>query len=507
VGRLALSLLMAMVMAGACSRGPDATALRSEVKMKLDQRFKPGLFELVGLRRQGSAPLPSADSGASRLAVYYNATLKLAQGYDFGNWEGLSPGTLAQVLGATEKGILGVKAGETRPGDEIRVYGSSTYEWTGDQWRSVDAATSGIARISAPGDAAPPARSKQLIDRLAALVEIPPPGIGPQDEQVIREELDHALRAIATRRERRKHVYAFASGPAEGEYYPVVAAVVDSVGRLKAQIKIRNLETEGSLENLRLIASRTADYALVQSNAAALAYAGERAFAPNGAVTSVRALGSLFPEPLHIIVSAKSDIRTLADLRGKRVDLGLPSSGTRADALTVLAAHGLGLQDFAEVREDGLDRAPGRLQSGRLDAIFATVGAPAREVQRLATRHPIRLIPLDVPMIGGLVSQHPGLVRLLIPAKTYPGQQDDVTAVAATALLVTHADVPDSEAAAMLRLVFENPGYLSAGTAQGAKIAKRTGLRGITIPVHPAAGAYFGVPTSAPGGPGVPPKG
>jgi len=305
----------------------------------------------------------------------------------------------------------------------------------------------------------------------------------------------------------KKIVYAFASGPAEGEYYPVVAAVVDSVGRLKAQIKIRNLETEGSLENLRLIASRTADYALVQSNAAALAYAGERAFAPNGAVTSVRALGSLFPEPLHIIVSAKSDIRTLADLRGKRVDLGLPSSGTRADALTVLAAHGLGLQDFAEVREDGLDRAPGRLQSGRLDAIFATVGAPAREVQRLATRHPIRLIPLDVPMIGGLVSQHPGLVRLLIPAKTYPGQQDDVTAVAATALLVTHADVPDSEATAMLRLVFENPGYLSAGTAQGAKIAKRTGLRGITIPVHPAAGAYFGVPTSAPGGPGAPPKG
>src|SRR5262249_37714941 len=155
-------------------------------------------------------------------------------------------------------------------------------------------------------------------------------------------------------------------------------------------------ETEGSLENLRLIASKQADYALAQSNVAAMAYAGEGAFAKGGAVSSVRALGSLFPEPLHIIVSAGSEIRTLADLRGKRGARGPPSSGTRADARMVLAAHGLAVKDFAEVREDGLDEAPGRLRSGRLDAIFATLGAPAREVQRLAARHPIRLIPLDV---------------------------------------------------------------------------------------------------------------
>src|SRR5215510_12019364 len=179
---------MVVVMAAACSRGPDATALRSEIKTKLDQRFKPGLFELVGLRRQGSAPLPDSDSGVSRLAVYYNATLKLTQGYDFGSWEGLSPGTLAQVLGATEKGIFGVKAGETRPGDEIRVYGSSTYEWTGNQWQSVEAASAGVSKASAPGDAAPPSKSKQLIDRLAALVDIPPPGVPADDDQVIAEE-------------------------------------------------------------------------------------------------------------------------------------------------------------------------------------------------------------------------------------------------------------------------------------------------------------------------------
>src|SRR5262245_52304375 len=110
-----------VVMASGCARGPDELALRTEVQGKLDQRFKPGLFELVGLKRQGSAPLPGSEAGAKRLAVYFNATLKLTQGYDFGDWQGLSLATLANVLGATEKGIFGVKAGETRPGEMIKV--------------------------------------------------------------------------------------------------------------------------------------------------------------------------------------------------------------------------------------------------------------------------------------------------------------------------------------------------------------------------------------------------
>jgi TRAP-type uncharacterized transport system substrate-binding protein len=87
-----------------------------------------------------------------------------------------------------------------------------------------------------------------------------------------------------------------------------------------------------------------------------------------------------------------------------------------------------------------------------------------------------------------------------VPANTYPGQKDDVTTVAATALLVTHADVPDAEAALALRLVFENPDYLAVGSGQGAKISKRTGLRGVTIPMHPAAARYFGAPTPTPAG-------
>jgi len=276
---------------------------------------------------------------------------------------------------------------------------------------------------------------------------------------------------------------------------------------LDAKIRVRNLATQGSVENARLIGAKEADYALIQSDVAAQASAGEGPFAQGGAVTSLRALGSLFPEPVHVVVSAGSPIRTVADLRGKRVAVGAPNSGTRADALAVLAANGLDPKDLGEARDEGMEGAAGQLRAGRLDAFFATVGAPTRQLQRLATRHPIRLLSLDPSAIERLVTQNPGLVRLVLPANTYPEQQENVTTVAATALLVTRADVPEGEAEVVLRLVFENPDYLSAGSSQGAKIAKRTGLRGVTIPMHPAAGRYFGpAAPAAPGGPAAQPK-
>jgi TRAP transporter TAXI family solute receptor len=362
--------------------------------------------------------------------------------------------------------------------------------------------------VSEPGNAAPTSLSKQLIDKLAAMVELPPPGVAPADEAMISEELDRALRTIIARRERRQHVYTFASGPAEGEYHPLAAALVGRVAKLDQTLKIRNAETAGSVENARLIGRKDADYALIQSNVAALAAAGEGPFAQGGAVTSLRALGSLFPEPVHVVVPAASGIRTVGDLRGKRVAVGPPDSGTRADAVAVLAAHGLGVKDLAEARDDGLEAAATGLRAGRLDAFFATVGAPNREIQRLATRLSVRLVSLDAAAVERLVTQHSGLVRLVVPANTYPAQKEDLTTVAATALLVTHADVPDSEATVVLKLVFEGTDYLAAGSAQGAKISKRNALRGVTIPMHPAAGRYLGAPAAASqGAAGAQPKG
>jgi TRAP transporter TAXI family solute receptor len=501
-------LAVLIFLVGGCSRGPDETELRKEVQEKLNQQFKPGLLEITSLRRQGSAPLPASESGAPRLIVYYNATIKLLKNYDFSDWEGLSPASLANVLGATEKGLSGIKPEESRQGDLIRAYGTSSYEKSGDKWVSVEVITPGVQKAAAPGNAAPPTRTEQFLAKLSSKVDLPPPGVTVEDAKVIDEELDRAIQAIEVRIDRRKHIYSMASGPEGGEYHTFAEAVAGSIAKAGRKGKFRNRETQGSVENARLIDRKEADFALIQSDAAALALAGEGPFAKGGALTSLRALGSLFPEPVQIVVSARSSIRTVSDLRGKKVDLGMPNSGTRFNALKVLGAYGLGVKDLAEVKEKGLEDAAGQLAAGRLDAFFVTIGSPTRELQKLATRNKIRLLSLGSSHIERLVTENPGLVRLVLPVNTYPGQTEEVSTVAATALLVTRSDITEAEASVALKLIYESTDYLAAGSAQGAKISKRTGLRGVTISLHPAASQYFGTALVPPakGTPAAPSK-
>jgi len=272
----------------------------------------------------------------------------------------------------------------------------------------------------------------------------------------------------------------------------VVTAIVGTVEKGRRKAHVLAVETEGSIENARLLGRGQADYGLVQSDVAWLAASGAGPFAVDGPQTQLVALASLYPEVVHIVVSAKSDIRRVEDLRGKRVDLGTAQSGTRLNAVAVLEAHRMTGKDLAEVRGDGPQASLHTLRAGRIDAFFTTIGAPARELQRLAAVFPIRLLPISTATAARLIADQPGLVRLSVPANTYPGQTEAVASVATTALLVTSVETPADEARALLTLTFENTDYLAAGSAQGVKISKANGLRGIAIPLHPVAAEYFG---------------
>ncbi|HEY8252087.1 MAG TPA: TAXI family TRAP transporter solute-binding subunit [Burkholderiales bacterium] len=493
-----LCLLILVLLNTACSRGPDEAALKTELQQRIDKSFKPGLLELAGLKRQGSSPLPAAESGAPRVVVYYNVTLRLKEGYDFKDWEGLSPATLANVLGGRERGVIGVKAKENQPGDLLRVYGTSVYERSGDAWAAVAGAQRDVSQAPAdPGSAAPATDAQRYLERLASQVNIGPPGIDASSDKIISEELDHALRAINRRRARAQELVTVASGPAGGEYTRVVEAVIGTLAKSKRKIRVIGVETEGSIENALLLGRGQADYGLVQSDVARLAFSGQGPFAADGPLTKLAALGSLYPEPVHIVVPAQSAIRSIEDLRGKRVDIGTPQSGSRINAFAVLQAHRIAIKDLAEARGAGPQAAMQQMRVGQLDAFFTTIGAPARELSRLAAGFPIRLLPISAAAAARIAAEQPGLVRLTLPANTYPGQSEPVATVAAAALLVGTVDTPQDEVKAVLELAFESTDYLAFGSAQGVKISKASGLRGIAIPLHPAAAEYFGAKPGA----------
>ncbi len=482
-----------VLVASACTRGPGEAALRAEVEDKLNTSFKGGLFEVEGLKRQGSAPLQASETGAARRVVYYNLSLGLRDSYNFGDWEGLTAASLAQVLGATEKGITGIGSGKMKPGDVVRVYASSTYEAEGDQWRPVAIASSPAAAAGTePGNAAPPSQSQQFLDQLASMIELAPPGIPPQEERIIAEELGQAVRNIARRRQRAEHTFVIASGPAGSDLATLADATVAAVAGRRSDISIDAVETGGSVENVRRLRTGDADYAFVESNMALMALEGSGPFAGDGPAPTLAAVGSLFPVFMHVIVSADSPIRRIADLKGRRVEVGGPDTGTRFDTLAILQSHGLALTDLSEVTEVGVAEASRMLQEGRLDAVFVGGGAPMREIQRLATDHRVRFLPLEESAIGRLVDEHAGLMRLTLPANTYPGQATPVPTGAAVALLLGTTGAPENEVAALAQLFFEEIDFAATGSAQAGKISKQTALRGVPIPLHPGAARYLG---------------
>ncbi len=481
------ALLLALAASGCAKRGPDADRLREEVRARIDRDFKPDLLELRSLVRRGSSPLPGG-----RLVVYWDATLALRSDYDWSAWERLSPASLAGVLGAAEKGIAGISPGGNKAGDILYVYGTSAYERDGDAWKPAHLAARAEARgppaTDAAGVAAPRSDAHRLIEALAALVETAPAGFrrGPESK-VVAEELARALELIRLRLDRLKRVYVFASGPEGGEYDRTAERALAVVARRGLQT--RNARTAGSVENVGLLDRGEAEVAIIESEVAALAAAGKGPFAGGGPVARLRALASLFPEPVHVVVPADGPIRALADLKGKRVDIGPPGSGSQFDAVAVLGAHGVALGDLGEVRREGRAAAVERLAAGTLDALITTIAAPARELQDLAAKRRLRLVPLEEAAVRRLAAEHKGLVPLVVPGNTYEGEAETRATVAATALLCATEAAHELEVEAILDILF---GPAAGGGAAGAKISRRTAGEGVTIPLHPAAERWLG---------------
>jgi TRAP transporter TAXI family solute receptor len=473
-----------LLAASGCTRGADETRLTTDLQNRLDHELSPDLFELVGVQRQGSAPLPAGESGTSRVIVYFNASLKLARDYTFGGWDQLAPSSVAYALGATDKGLFGLKAAN-RAGDVVRAYGSAVYEDTPEGWVAVAGAPAATASAAPELDATGPSlRSKQLIDALAAKVNLPPPGVTPQDDEIIAEELARASENIERRVQRRAHTFTLATGANDSEYARFGRSFVDAIAAAAPKVKLRQRESDGSVDNAQLLARGEADYAIIQADVAAAAIAGEDVFAQGGPLAGLRAVGALFPEAVHIAVLADSPLREVEQLRGRRVAIGAPGSGTRFDALAVLEAHALKVTDLGEARGDPPAAAVARLKGGQVDAVFLTTLAPTRELQQLAVSPGLRLIPIRAGAIQRLVALRSGLTPITLPANTYPRQHQPLVTVASSALLVTTADAPDPEVAAVADLVFKRMPAQQAGSAEVIRVAPQNARRGVTIPLH-----------------------
>lgn len=249
--------------------------------------------------------------------------------------------------------------------------------------------------------------------------------------------------------------------------------------------------TQGSVENVRLIGEGQIDSAFVQADVATWAYTGTGTFANKAPVTALRAIASLYPEDVHIVVRKSSGIGSVAGLKGKKVSLGERESGTLVEALIMLEYSGLSVGDIVP-SYDKPGRAADRLEAGEIDAFFSVAGAPVPVIADLADRIPIDLLPIGDEMARMIVAAHPYFTESVTPAGAYNGVGPRSTLSVGAVWLISAEIDPDVVHAITRALWHErNRALLDNGHPKGAYIQQSSALRGLGVPLHPGAERYY----------------
>ena len=250
--------------------------------------------------------------------------------------------------------------------------------------------------------------------------------------------------------------------------------------------------TQGSVDNLRMIASDQIESGIAQSDVASWAYTGTGIFAGEGPFKKLRAIASLFPERLHLVVRAAGSIQTLEDLKGRRISLGQVGSGTLVDARIVLAAGGLAETDLLpEFMRSGT--AAANLAEGSLEGFFLIGGVPIPAIRSLAGTTPIRLIPIPDDVLTNMHERYGPYERAVIPAEVYPGVNVATPTVGFHALWVVSVSTADDLIYAITRALWNEATQrlLDAHDPIGKQVRLENALDGLTIPLHPGAKRFY----------------
>lgn len=276
------------------------------------------------------------------------------------------------------------------------------------------------------------------------------------------------------------------TGGTQGTYYPLGGTFADLI-TTDTGVKTTAEVSQASAANMTALAAGDGgEVAFVQTDIAYYATQGTLMF-EGQKIDSVVALGALYPETVQLVTLADSGIKTFADLKGKKVSVGAPGSGTYANAEQLLEIHGLTMNDIKAQNLDFGESTDG-IQSGQIDAAFITAGYPTGAVEALNATNGVYIVPVEADKAAELIAKYPYYAVDKIPSGTY-GLETDVPAVSVGAMLAVKKDLPEDLVYAMTKAIYDNTDKISH--PKGAFIKAETGLDGIGIDVHPGAQKYF----------------
>ena len=282
---------------------------------------------------------------------------------------------------------------------------------------------------------------------------------------------------------------SIATGGTGGVYYPMGGGLAEIINAHVEGFSATAEVTGASVENMGLIATGEADLALALADTVQQAYEGTARF-EDQQLDMVRGLASMYANMVQIVALEASGITSLEDLRGRRVSVGAPGSGTEVNAQAILNANGITYDDIDEQRLNFNETADA-LANGDIDAGFWSVGAPTSSILNLATTNNIVIIELTDEEIAAAQETDSTFARTTLPGGTYDGAPDDIAVLGIPNVLVVSSEMDDDLAYEITKAMFENIAALQAVHPAANETTVEFTMEATPVPLHPGAIRYY----------------
>lgn len=278
------------------------------------------------------------------------------------------------------------------------------------------------------------------------------------------------------------------TGGTAGTYY-AYGGVLAQYMTNHANVKVTAVSTDASKANIESIHDGDYQLGFTQSDVMLYAWDGTRAFEDEGAMKDFRVLGALYPETIQLI-TMDPDITEVSQLKGKSVSIGAPGSGTYFNALDVLGAAGITIDDI-KPQYQSFEDSKEALKDGKIDAAFIVAGAPTTAITELATTNGVSLIPIEGDFLEKILKDDPYYTPQTIEAGTYPGQKKDIQTITVKATIIVDKDLSEQTVYDLTAAIFDNKEEIAKENAKGEFLDVNEATEGIQVPFHKGAAKYY----------------
>ena len=280
-----------------------------------------------------------------------------------------------------------------------------------------------------------------------------------------------------------------ATGGTAGTYYPIGGAMAEILNKAIPGMNASAQSTGATVANINMLKEGSVDLAIVQNDITYYAVNGTEMF-KDKKVENLRGIASLYPETCQIVTLESTGIKSVADLKGKRVAVGAAGSGAEANARQILEAYGITYDDIDE-QYLSFGEAASALKDGNVDAAFVTAGFPTAAVQDITSQNKVRLLPIESDKADALIAKYPFYTKTTIPAGTYAGFDEAVPGISVRALLVATDKVDEALGYDITKALFDNLDKLQAAHSAAKQITKESAKDGMSIDLNAGAARYY----------------